>query len=91
MRRALFLLLLAFAMLSCAAADARPSRARKHKAMHLKASGGDAAAAYAREEAELAELRGAKELPVAPRDDLDFPGQQLDDSERPPRPARKDE
>ena len=44
---------------------------------------------YQKAEAQLEELRNAKELPVDPTDELDFPGQQSKDSEIPPGLKRK--
>ena len=82
-----FLLSLFLTSFAAAPVDARRPRrassARQTTTARATQRSNDAAAEYARANAEVAELKSARELPVAAREDLDFPGQQLDDSERP--------
>ena len=66
----------------------RPKRARP--ATLVQKPRDDAAAEYARGEAQIAELKQMREVPTpAPTSELDFPGQQLDDAERPPATPRR--
>ena len=61
----------------------RPGEARSRAVASRHRAQNEAAAASARAEAGLAELRSARELPPPDRDQLDFVGQQVGDDEVP--------
>jgi len=83
--RAAVALALALALSSGVAEAKRARRARSKPAPTVKRPSGDLAGEAARADAQIAELKQMRELPAtADANELDFPGQQVDDAERPP-------
>jgi hypothetical protein len=69
----------------------RPRRAKKlaRPPVAVRAPSGESAKEAARADAQIAELKQLRELPQESKEELDFPGQQLDDAERPPSSPRR--